>query len=353
MELYINDRIRTRKVEFFSNFVLTLRYDAVASTFGFDFYFNENNIELKELACVGHDHICQLKHNGELLLTGYILNENFDDQSERSLISFAGYSKCGAIEDCNIPPEFYPLQSNKLSLKQIAEKFTASPFDFKVKIDPLVQALMDEVIPETTAKATQTIKSYLSELASQKNIVLSHTVNGDLYFTRAKANQKPLVYFESGQPGFPHMSLNFNGQAMHSHITVIKDADEDGGNAGQSTIQNPYVPFVFRPKVISQTSGDDIDTDKAAENALAEELRNLRIEIDLDKWEIDGKIIKPNSMISVKNPAVYLYNKTNLFVEAVTLRGNSKQLTASISCVVPEVYNNQKAKYLFSGINLH
>jgi len=352
MELEIDDRIRTRKVKFFNNFTLDLKYDAVGSAFGFNFYFNSDNIELKELACIGHYHICRIKHNGELLLTGYILSEDFTDSSKKEFTSFSGYSKPGVLEDCQIPPSLYPLQSDGLTLKEIATKF-CSKFDFKIVIDPLVSSLMNQAIDETTAKDGQTIKSYLSELCAQKNIIISHTPEGDLFFTRAKTKQAPIISFESGKTGFTDMKLSFNGQAMHSEITVIKQASEEDDNAGQSTIKNPYVPYVFRPKVLTQNSGTDNDTEKAARNALSEELQNLKIVIETDKWEIAGKVIKPNNIVSILNPNVYLYKKTNFFIESVTLKGDNTSLTATLNCVLPEVYNNEIPKYIFAGINLH
>jgi len=67
MILKINDRIRTRTVKFFSDFDLTLRYDAVASGFGFKMYFDPDNLEHKEMLCIGHDHIATLEHEGQLL----------------------------------------------------------------------------------------------------------------------------------------------------------------------------------------------------------------------------------------------------------------------------------------------
>lgn len=353
MILKINDRIRNRKVEYFNNFNINLKYDSIASAFSFGFYFDPANKELKDLACIGHFHTCTLEHNDELLLTGYLLSEAFTGASTRQLVQFSGYSLPGVLEDCEIPPSLYPLQSDGLSLREIAQKLIV-PFGLKMSIDPAVSSRMNSVYQKTTAKETQTIKSFLTELAIQKNIIVTHTSKGELLFTEAKAKQKPILNFgsEDGIP-FTNMSLSFNGQAMHSHITVMKQADSDGGNAGESTIENPYVPFVYRPKVLVQSSGDDNDTGKAAKSALASELKNLTLKIVTDRWEIDGKIIKPNNIISVQNPEIYLYEKSNWFIESVNLTGDNVKTTATLTCVLPEVYNGETPKYLFEGINLH
>lgn len=351
MILRINDRIRTRKVEFFNGFNVSLRYDSIASAFSFNFFFNPDNLEHKEMTCVGHYHIATVEHNDELLLTGYVLSEKFVDSSVKTLSAFGGYSLPGALEDCEIPPSLYPLQSDGLTLKEIAEKLI-KPFGLKMVIDPSVTSRMNSVYEKTTAGAGQNIKAYLTELAAQKNIIISHNEKGNLLFTEAKTKQKPILNFDGGIP-FTKMELSFNGQAMHSEISVVKQAGKDGGNAGQSTVKNPYVPYVFRPKVVIQSSGDDIDTELAAKNIRAAELKNLKLIIATDRWEVDGKVIKPNNLISVINKEVYLYKKTDWFIEQVDLSGDNTKTTATLTCVLPEVYNGKEPNYIFKGINTH
>jgi prophage tail gpP-like protein len=350
--LKINDRIRNRKVDFFNQFNLSLRYDAIASSFSFNFFFNPDNPEHKEMACIGHYHTATVEHNNELLLTGYILSEGFHDEAVKKLNALGGYSLPGVLEDCEIPPSLYPLQFDGLSLRQIAQKLT-QPFGITMVVDSSVASKMDAVFEKTTAKEGQVIKQVLTELAAQKNIVISHNEKGHLLFTAAKTKQKPILNFEDGGIPFTSMGLTFNGQAMHSDITVIKQADKDGGNAGDHTVKNPYVPFVYRPKVVTQNSGDDIDTEQAAKNVRAAELKNLKLSVVTDRWEIDGKIIKPNNIITVVNPNVYLYKKTEWFVEQIDFTGDNAKTTATLTCVPPEVYNGQEPKNMFAGINLH
>lgn len=352
MELFIDDRIRNRKVKFFNEFSINLRYDSIASSFAFNQYFNPDNIELKEMMCIGHYHIGRVYHNGELLVTGYILSETFKSSAKRHLSSIGGYSLPGFLEDCQIAPDYYPLQCDGLTLREIATQFI-KPFGLTMIVHDAVSSLMDSPYEKTTAEAGETIKDYLTSLAAQKNIVITHNDRGHLVFTRANTRRSPIIHYGDGGVPIIDIDLTFSGQGMHSHIHVVKQPDSSGGNAGESLIQNPYVPFVYRPRVIVQTSGTDVDTDKVARTALGAELKNLKLTIVTDRWEIDGKVIKPNNIISVTHPEVYLYKKTNWFVEEVALRGDNKSTTATLTCCLPEVYNDDQVKYLFSGINLH
>lgn len=350
MNLKINHRLGIENVKFFNSFDVTLRYDSVASPFALNVYFDELSKQQAEIVCVSHFHECILQHNGETLITGYVLAQGFKDSSVKNLVKFGGYSKPGVFEDCTIPVDLWPLQTDGLSFAQIVKKI-ADRFKIKVKIDPSVSSEMNKVIPKSTASETQKIKEYFTELATQREIIISHNSDGDIIFTKANTEGKPLFHLEDTVLG-TEMELNFNGQGMHSDITVVKQADSGGGNAGQVTIKNPYVPIVYRPITITQTSGDDITTDKAAKNALAAEIKNnITLSIKTDRWTIDNKIIRPNNVITVTNPKLFLYKKVRWFIESVHYEGDNEKEIATLTCVLPESYNGKTPKNIFVDVH--
>lgn len=331
-----------------NNFSLTLKYDSIASSFGFDLYFDPSDSEAREMFQVGHYHIANVFHNDELLISGFILNHTFKLSSKKELSNISGYSKAGVLGDCQIPTSLYPLQSDGLTLKQIAQKLLA-PFKINIVIDTAVADKVNSVYEKTTASEGQTVADYLSSLASQKDIILSHDNDGSLVFTEAKVNAKPFYHFDGTDPSTT-MELKFNGQGMHSHITLQKQASTDGGNAGEETLRNPFVPFVFRPSVKTQNSGGDNDTGEAVRNALKDELKNITLTIDVPTWTLNGgELIKPNRIITVISPELYLYKITKWFIEEVTFSGNEKNQTCKIKCVLPEVYSGKTPDYIFQS----
>jgi len=376
MILEINDRIRVRKLNYFENFQILMKYDSLGSSFKFNFFFDPDNIEHKEMACIGHYHIAKLKEGNETLMTGFILSTVFDDSPEAQLAVVGGYSLPGVLQDCEIPigdpaswiktPKVYSRevmdktwpttwQSDSLSLKEIAQKML-NPFGLSMVIDDSVKAAMDEKYDETTAKEKQSIKSYLCELAAQKNIIITDDEFGRVVFIRPFSNQTPFYHFDRNSGIIPGTKfvLSFNGQAMHSHIRVFQQQDQDEEIPSiENQVENPYVPFVFRPHVDVQNCGDADNTLNAARNVLSKELKNLTLTIETDRWHINGKLFRPGQIISVTNKYVYLYKKANWFIEEVTLNGDAKKMTATLKCVIPEVYNGKDPEYLFKGINLH
>jgi prophage tail gpP-like protein len=337
-------------VEFFNEFTLDLRYDSVGSTFSFSLYFDPNNDVHRFLWQPGHYHVVSVEHNGELLIRGFVLSQSFNNSPTKKLSSISGYSLPGVLEDCQIPPSVYPLQFDGQTLAQITRHilgyFHQKNSPIKLVVDPIVSAEVNSVFDKTTANETQSVKDYLSSVASQKNVIMSHTPEGDLLYTKANTTKAPIFHFHKGLPS-TSMELTFNGQPMHQTISLLKQASEDGGNAGDETIRNPYVPFVRRPKVKKQSSGTDNDTGNAARMALSEELKNITLKIETSIWEIDGLIIKPNNTITVTNDELYLPKRSKWFIESVSLKGNEKQNTAVLNCVLPQVYDDSKVENIF------
>lgn len=353
--LFINDRFKNRKVDFFNEVSFNLAYDSIASQFGFSFYFNPDNVEHKELSCVSHFHEVVIKHNDVQFLKGQITNQSFSASSKKELSNFSGYSLPGVLEDCQIPPSIYPLQSDGLSLSQIAAKLI-KPFNLEMVVDPSVASKMNKSFKTTTATETQTVKDYLTKLASQKDIIMSHDEFGRLLFTQAATTKQPILYIDLTKPtpdGVKY-SMEYDGQNMHSHITLLGQSSIDGGNAKEYTIRNPYViGSVYRPKVMSQSSGDDIDTSLAARRALGNELRNVKVTITIDKWLLNDDFIRPNNTISIYAPELYLYNKQDWFIESVNYSADNRSETCVLNCVLPYCYNDDEVVNIFRGINLH
>lgn len=340
-------KIGQRKLDLYNGVTVALQYDSVASGFSFDFYFEPENADHRAMFKPGAYHPVTIEHEGELLLTGTLLSPTFRSSAVRELMSVIGYSKTGVLEDCEIPPSAYPLQSNGLSLEQIAQKIL-KPFGLKLIVDGSVSSKAKAKYDISTASDGQSCKAYLAELAGQKHVMLTHDENGNLLLTQAKTSSAPVFDFTKGMPGV-HMELSFDGQKMHSEITLIKqqtkgwkDGSHKKGNAGQAAVKNPFVPAdVFRPRVNRQTSGKTVDTANASRNMLSEELQGIPVTIELDRWTLGGKLVRPNTIVTIMNPELYLFTKTRFFVASVVFHGDNNAETCTLTCVPPSVFSSE------------
>lgn len=334
-------KINNKKYDFFSSITVNLSYNSFASTFGITAFFDPEDDDHKSLFRPLRYSKVEIEHNNETLLTGRKLNPRFKSSSSPNLATLSGYSLTGVLEDSSIPISVYPLQSDGLSLKEIAEKIL-KPFDIAVVVDLAVKDRANEVYESSDGKVDGTVKDYLTELATQKSIILSHTSGGALLLTEVKANTRPIADLSDAL----EKTMSVSGQKLHSSITALKEASLDGGNAGEKELDNPIIDS-FRPRVITQTSGNDNDTELAAIKARASELSAIKLVIKLDSWIVNNRVIKPNQVISVKDPNIFLFKKTNWFIESVSLSGNAESETAVLNCVPPEVYNGKPPVNIF------
>lgn len=337
-------KINGKQFDYFNESSVVLKYDSIGSTFSFNVFFNPQNPDHRKILKPFSYNRVEIFDGEELLLTGTALVGGFKKDSLPQLVNVAGYSLPGILDDCEIPTSLWPLQDINVSLKTIAERMI-KPFGLKMLISDSVRAKMDRTYKSSTADEKQTIKQYLASKAAQKNIVLSHTAKGELLFTEADIRQAPIVQLDGNIPGLEY-SLKVDGQKMHSIITVVKQADDEEENSAKTTISNPYVKQ-FRPTVRVQSSGDNNTVDQTAKAILSDELKAIELTIKLDRWSVNGKIVRPNSIVKVKSEDLFLDKLTSFFIEQVELKGDEKSQTATLTCYVPEAYSNGTPKNIF------
>lgn len=348
MNVRIDHRLGVIDVRYFNKFNMNLKYDSVGSSFAFEFYFDPTNQQHAEAFCVTHFHQAIVQHEGENLINGFIINQKFSLTPQKKLASVSGYSKPGVLENCQIPKSIYPLQTDGMTLFEIAQKLCA-PFKIGV-VNNTIKA--NQKIIQTEAKETDTVKSYLAELAKQRGIIISHDVNGDLVLMEPNTDKEPIAIFDlTKKINGTSFDLEFNGQDIHSEITVMYQANSESGDAGEYTIQNPFCPIVNRPKVISITSGDGLTIEQAARQALGAELKNITLNISISDWKINGNIINPGNVIIVQSPDLFLYEKTNWFIEEVDFTGDQEKLECKLKCVPTYCYNTEDVKNFFVDVH--
>jgi prophage tail gpP-like protein len=359
---------------------ITFNYDAVSDTFSLSTPFFED-WERSEKNKVSRGFFKPLKYypveildnNRKLLLTGTLLNHNFKSNANANEISLSGYSKTGILDDCpNVifsedqavnaetteekdTNESRSASSNYsgLSLLELAKQLV-EPFKIEVIVDDLVKDRCNEDYDSTTTKETESIAGYLAKLATLKNVVMRSTPDGKLKFTQIDPNLKSVAKFSIGDGVVNEISLQVNGQAMHSEIhglskvNIYADQTEDAEKTGDSeVIKNPLITSITRPTIKTQgvESGMIKDFLKAA---LADELKNISITIDCKGWQmVEDGILIPGMLISVLAPGVYLYNYTTLLVRSIQLKENAKEKTSSLTCILPETMTGEQPKLIF------
>lgn len=354
-EIVVKDRYEPRRIRNFNNFTLGLTFDSICDTFGFAWLFDEKNYDHKELLCLTHFHPVDVYYNGELIIAGIIINNNFSNQSTSELTQIGGYSRPGVLETSCVPIGNYPLQTKGSTIEQVAKKLCA-PYRIDVVIDDVVKSKMQSVVTDDDIQPTESIKSYLQKITEVKRIVMTHNAQGALVFTEAKTKVEPIRVFENDKKSYPATKFNFsfNGQNLHRFITVMQQATDSGTSGGQHTIRNPYVVNTYpKDKTVTVSSGIADDMATSARQELAKELQDITMSVEIYDWKVGDELIRPGSIITIFDEVLYHYNRANWFVRGVSYTADEKGVRCTLSCVLPYVFNMDKVENIFKDINIH
>jgi len=358
-------KIENKFFNHFSNLTLKFNLDTFASVFSFDARFDPLNIEHQKIfKPLTYPKIEIFSNDMDLLLTGNIVNNDFASSKTPQLVSFSGYSKSGILEDVTMPPKFYnfqeknktlfetaaeladdvldnigidlgvdySLEKNNQSLKEISAELLGL-FGINQVIESNVANKMNLVYEKAVAQPTQSVASFLTQLASQRNIVIGHTKKGDVYYFKAFIGSKPVRSYDSSNLLSSKMAIN--GRAFHSDITVRRQpSDENEGVSTLDSVRNPNVRQIRSVcKILS--SGDDTSTIEAAQNVLAAELRGIQLGLELPK--IDYELLC-GQIIEFINPELFIYKKQKFVINEIIYKEDSEADTMTVNCLTPEAF---------------
>lgn len=368
-------RINNKSYIHFDSFSIDSSLDSVASTFSITALFELENIEHQEIfRPLSYNKIEIFDDDDKLCLTGTILNHDFSAHATTDLVGLSGYSLPGVLEDCNIPYSMYPLESLKMNLGEITRK-VINPFGLTLTVESSVQREVNLVYTKTAPEPQDSIKDYLSKLASQRNVILSHNERGHLIMFKPNPDSGTKIVFD--EKNTTQMSLSVNGQGMHSVMTILRQPkakkkktgpkknkqiidyfDEDGNQVEPfkrekevkqkskpllyDTINNSLVKS-FRPAVKKMTEGEDVSTEAAVRNYMADELKNISFTIDINRWED----LRFGDMIEIKSERLFIKRKTRLMIAGISKGQSATEKTMSITAVIPETYTGKEPKNIF------
>lgn len=325
MKILINGKLFTN----FTEYEITFTFNAIASHFYFVAQYNMLDYLLSYPDCEIYD------DNNELLIKGIILPPTLRSRPKPEKIKFSGYSSCGILEDCTIPADLHPLQFDGMSLSEIT-KTILDKFNFDFAYSSLVREDILKPYEKIEAKPDQTIKDFLTELATERNIILSNYRDGRLFYTRLDPTAStPVAKIDKNTQGVKNMTLQISGQRLHSHIWIIAQASEDEqGDSSATLVENYYVKS-YRPKVVVAEVGDEFDIVKYAKSIIGKELLNIKLTFDATKYYRMGKVLL------IKNPDLNINRYAEFFIQEVKIKGSvNKKNNYTYTCVLKDAYSN-------------
>ena len=313
---------------FWTEIQITRSRDGI-STAQFAAPFDANNANFRRIfePFSYRDVVVTLK--GAPLFTGTLMQVN-PTLSELRVISASCYGRPGVLNDCCAAqmPESY--EFNGRNLAEITASLCAP---FGVSVVSLLED--DPVFEEIQIEPTKKVWGFLSELASQRNVVLRDNEDGALVIEQAKPKNGIAAALEEGQHPLLSVTPIFNAQEFYSHITAWTDTDF-GDDGEKYTVKNPF-SSVFRPYSFKVPDAEPGEAINAAQAKLGRMLANsAQYSASLSTiYDQNGQVFAPSAPVQVTAPSAMIYRPTVLECRSVRLSFTPATSVADVELVFP------------------
>jgi len=274
---------------------------------------------------------------GVLLFKGTMVGVTPELSDKEKIIAISCYSLAGVLNDCTASSSTYPLEYNRLGLRDIAQSLCA-PFGISVVFLADQGAIFERVACDPTRK----ILDFLQELAKQRGLIIASGKNGELVFWRGVKSGNAVASFVQGQSPLISVTPSFSPQEYYSHVTGIEPV-VTGTEGSQYTVKNPRLNGVIRPLTFTaqDTIGGNIKSAVAAKSSRM--FANMvSYKIVISSWrDKNGQLWQPNTNLFIKAPDAMIYEKYEFTIRSVSFEKDAEQETATLNVVIVGSFNSE------------
>jgi len=276
---------------------------------------------------------------GKALFTGSLVGVHPRIDPNARTVEVTGYSLPGVLQDCTAPGKTVPHEFKKLGLRAIIEQL-CQPFGLAVKIGP--GSSEGSRFDKVKLEEGQVLFEFFTELAKQRNLVISDTAEGAVLCWRSVEAGNPVGIFVEGEAPLSTVSAEFNPQDYFSEITGFCSAKR-GRKGSKHTEQNPWLTRL-RPMSFKLDDTEKGDAPEATRAKLGRMFANVAAYTlsDLPTWrDPNGDLWEPNTTLKLTAPSVMIYRRTELLVRNVTLVQDADKETATLDLVLPGAFSGE------------
>jgi prophage tail gpP-like protein len=327
----------------------TLSMDTATDGFTAVTPFNPDNILQRELFRPYAYHNAELYIGGRLAIRGtlYTVGPAMDDSGGRR-VTLEGWSLTADIVDSGVrtPREFKGYKLEALA-RELVE-----PLDIEVVFD----VDEDKKFTKVKAESSDTIFTFLSQLAKQRSIQLSSTPQGRLLFAKAATDSEPVANLVEGYPPIQTVSGRFDGRARFNSYTAQGQAPgRKRGKIKTGTAIDDQVPR-SRFRFFSADDADAGDLEKAAawerNKALVDALTIPMPVTNIYSDPESTELWKPNTLVSLTSPTLMLpENGFTFLIRSVEYIFEDEGVTAILNLVPPQTFTGDDLPEIWSVNN--
>ena len=218
------------------------------------------------------------------------------------------------------------------------------PFGIDYIITTAARTKANEDITEIAAEPSKTILSFLAEIASQKGLIMRHNERGaivfDVYIPPASRG-----VISDGDLNVINVDSSFEGRTMHSSITTMGQSSLSREGEREATIENTLIPQ-NRPIIQQLNTVEDIDAQGAAIQVRNKELKSIYVNIELDKIDTLGDVVKAGDVITLNFPSIRIEQNTRFMVLSNVITVSATSEKSVLRMIMEEALTgNQPVKF--------
>jgi prophage tail gpP-like protein/phage tail protein X len=274
---------------------------------------------------------------GTPLFTGTMVAVNPVIENGQKVVSVSGYSLPGVLNDCTSPASSFPLEYDNQGLREIATAL-AAPFGISVEFLADQGAVFERVASEPGKK----VLAFLTELAKQRNLIISSSSRGKLVFLQSAESGQPVARLQQGSAPVLAVTPSFNPQEYYSHITGIEPVVV-GLPGSQFTVKNPRLEGVVRPLTFNAPDTLDADVKAAVEAKAGRMFGNMAsYSVRVATWrDPSGNLWEPNTTIKLLAPDAMIYSEYEFTIRSIEFSRDRTTETATLNLVIPGSFSGK------------
>lgn len=274
---------------------------------------------------------------GQLVIRGALYTPEPTIKEKEITATLEGWSSTIDIVDSMAKA---PYESKNVTLEQRARELV-EPHGLKVVFD----VDDDEPFDRVTIEPTETIFNHLAKLASQRGILITSTVLGELRFMRA-ASGEPVGTIEEGAGDGMDFSAKFDGRKRFNIYKALGTTPgRKKARAKNSKFQIAKDELIPKGRMFTFSTNETTagEMQRAAEWKRSKQLaETLTIPLKVSSWySSDGELWKENTLVTVKSKTIYVPDGFDFLIRSVEYEFTEKGTPAVLNLVPPQAFTGE------------
>ena len=276
-------------------------------------------------------------YNGDSVMSGYTETptpENTDTRKELR-VSVASWPN---MLLSTAPTSSFPWEFVDMDLDLIARNLLALynlEYEFEADKGPVFSKLK--------ILQSEKVFDFLIKLCRQRGLIMRDGPDGVVVFHSGVSTGSPVLKIDGESR--PDVSIGpaiFDSTEYYSHVTGILKS-KNKRKRKRLTVENPHYRGIMRPYEFEISDSDEGELETAVNTVAARMFANVfKLPIVVPYWEGENKeLLRPGGVVSVRSPKDYIEDYTDLLISNVTLSMTSNQRIATLTTVLPGVYNGR------------